>query len=485
MGVGGLKGTHISTEDGSSLGSGARLSYLSTMHLSHTWLRVTFAAGAAGLLVFLGCSSDSADDAGSSSGSAGSSGTATSSGSGTGSSGASGTSGGGSTPPPVTASSCTWTDETSLVACVDKQRYVADVSFLGSDLRTPGSPHWQASADYCKSVLEAEGFTVEVQSYGTGKNVIGTRQGTTRADEYLVLGAHYDHIAGCNGADDNASGVAGVLEAARALSGGTLQRSLAVACWDEEERGELGSKAWAKAAKQGGRKVAQYVNFDMIGYASSAPNSQQMPAAYSTIYREQYSALQADQFRGNFLWTFYDKSSQPFARTLLARGTSLGRRSTGIQVPTALLGMSSLQSSDHAAFWEQGWPAAHVGDTGELRNANYHCKNGTADTLATLDHDYAYDVIRATVAASAVLLSASEPALDTAPNVGNCAQFCARSADFDAQTQECLVSVFSVLGVQPPASCGSVTGPASCNTCVSDLGIDALQCEGLADLCLR
>lgn len=451
--------------------------YPAHMNVSSRVLGVVVGSLIASAVAIGACSSD--EPASTTTSSSGSGGVGTSSGVGS-------TSSSGALPAPdASAVTCTGGDEAALQACVSKARYVADVGFFGGALRTPGSAHWRASADYCESVLRAEGFQVEVDEYSTGRNIVGTLTGSARPNEHVVLGAHYDHIANCNGADDNATGVAGVLELARVLSDAPRQRSLVVACWDEEERGHLGSESWAKKAKGAGKSIAQYINFDMIGYASAAPNSQQMPAEYENIYREQYSALRADQFRGDFLWTFYDKRSQPFARTWLARGEALGRRSTGVQIPSALLGMSSLQSSDHAAFWGQDWPAAHIGDTGDLRNPNYHCKNGTADTVATLDHDYAYDVIRATAAATLVMLGANEPAIDTTPNVTTCAQFCARAGSFDAQTKECMVSVFAALGVQPPASCGAVTNPATCNTCASDLGINALQCEGLADLCVR
>ena len=276
----------------------------------------------------------------------------------------------GTAPRPDNPTACTAADSTGIMGCVSKQRYVDDVTFLASDVRAPGSPHWQESQDRCASTLAAHGFTVERHAYGTGTNVVGTLAGTDRAAETVVVGAHYDHITGCLGADDNATGVAGMLEIGRVLSGRTHRRTLAVACWDEEERGELGSTAWAKRAKAQGANVVQYVNFDMIGFASDAPGSQQMPPRYASIYREQYSGLQADQFRGNFLWTFFDKRSNPFARTLFTQSEAIGRRHTGIQIPTALLDEDSLQVSDHSAFWGQGWPAAHIGDTGDLRNAS-------------------------------------------------------------------------------------------------------------------
>ena len=261
-----------------------------------------------------------------------------------------------------------------------------------------------------RAILASHGFEVERHDYGSGTNIVGTLQGTDLASEHVVIGAHYDHLSSCLGADDNATGVAGVLELARVLASGSRhRRTLVAACWDEEERGTLGSEAWAERARSRGVDVVQYVNFDMIGFASDAPGSQQVMDGFEAIFPDQLAALAADQFRGNFLWTFFDKSSQPFARTLLSFSRALPRSAIGIQIPTALLPHAGLQSSDHAAFWQVGWPAAHIGDTGNLRNPNYHCMNGTADTVATLNHDYAYDVIRASTGAIVTMLAASEP----------------------------------------------------------------------------
>lgn len=384
---------------------------------------------------------------------------------------------------PDNPTACGATDAAGVRACVSKDRYVDDVTFIAGDTRVPGSPHAKATADRCASTLSAHGFTVERHAYGSGTNVVGTLPGTTAAAEVVVAGAHYDHLTGCLGADDNATGVAGVLELARVLSGHTHARTLVVACWDEEERGEIGSRAWVKRAKAEKANIVQYINYDMIGYAKSEAGSQQMPEVYRDIYRKEYASLEQHQFKGDFLWTFYDKRSRPFARALEEQSAALPRTAIGVQIPTALLSRIELQNTDHAGFWAEGFPAAHIGDTGDLRNPNYHCKQGS-DTLATLDHDYAADVIRATTAATWLMLEANAPAAEPGSGVTTCAQFCDRASSFGATEGACLKSVFDVLGVTPPASCAAVTSTASCNACASDLGISALQCEGLADLCL-
>ena len=106
------------------------------------------------------------------------------------------------------------------------------------------------------------------------RNVLGVIQGK-RSDEYVVIGAHYDHIgiaygqkkdSICNGADDNASGVSAVLQLARAFvaSGQKLERTIVFAFWDGEELGLLGSKYFV-SNHDFGKNICAYLNYDMIG----------------------------------------------------------------------------------------------------------------------------------------------------------------------------------------------------------------------------
>lgn len=106
------------------------------------------------------------------------------------------------------------------------------------------------------------------------RNVLGVIPGR-RTDEYVVIGAHYDHIgiahgqkadSICNGADDNASGVSAVLQLARAFvaSGVQPERTVVFAFWDGEELGLLGSKYFVRCHDKG-KKLCAYLNYDMIG----------------------------------------------------------------------------------------------------------------------------------------------------------------------------------------------------------------------------
>src|SRR5690606_6446465 len=102
--------------------------------------------------------------------------------------------------------------------------------------------------DLCADRLTELGYEVTLHNYGSGVNVIGRRPGATAPDEIVMVGAHYDHIDDCRGADDNASGVAAALEIARVLATVETQRTTMIACWDQEELGLIGSEAFVTAA---------------------------------------------------------------------------------------------------------------------------------------------------------------------------------------------------------------------------------------------
>ena len=284
-----------------------------------------------------------------------------------------------------------------LMLCVDRARYIADVVAV-AEVRTPGSAHWSAVQDRCATSLELAGFVVEVDDFGGGVNVVGTLPGSgAEADEIILLGAHYDHIADCSGADDNASGVAGALEVARVLGAAALRRTIVIACWDQEEVGLQGSIAHAESLAEDAVVVAY--NFDMIGFSDSAPDSQVFPGPLAERFPGLSEELAANEYRADFI----AGAAEPFALDLEARAESLGRL-TGVMTLTAEEKLSEdysvLARSDHRTFWQRGIPALHVFDTGLFRNSAYHCFGG-ADTVDTLDHDFAADVIRATVGSMA------------------------------------------------------------------------------------
>ena len=289
-----------------------------------------------------------------------------------------------------------------LAECVDQARYTADLEFIAQP-REPGSAHWQEVQDLCFDRFTEAGFEVQLHTYSTGVNVVGRKLGTTTPDEQILVAAHYDHIPGCAGADDNASGTAAVLEAARVLGQRDYPRTLVVACWDEEEDGLVGAEAYVAAATQAGDNILFNYNFEMIGYFDDAPNSQTVPAGFELLFPDQVEALTANEYRGDFLAVVVDELGVPHVEPLVSYAEMFGLATVLLPVPEDLKNsplLADLRRSDHAAFWEVEIPATMLTDTSEFRYANYHCETGE-DEVEFLDMDFATKIVRSTVGSTA------------------------------------------------------------------------------------
>jgi hypothetical protein len=290
----------------------------------------------------------------------------------------------------------------ALAECVDPDRYIADLEFIAQP-REPGSPHWQAVQDLCVERFTAAGFEVDLHTYATGVNVIGRKLGTTTPEQQILAAAHYDHIPGCPGADDNATGTAAVLELARVLGQRDYPRTLVVACWDEEEDGLIGAEAYVALATQADDQILFNYNFEMIGYYDDAPNSQTVPAGFELLFPDQVEALMANEYRGDFLAVIVDDAGVPHVEPLLQYAEMFGLATVLLPVPGDLKNsplLSDLRRSDHAAFWEVDISAVMLTDTSEFRYENYHCQTGE-DAVELLDHGFSTKILQATVGSTA------------------------------------------------------------------------------------
>ena len=313
--------------------------------------------------------------------------------------------------PPVVQDPCNTVEPEVLAGCVEHDRFVDDLARV-TGARPPGSPRWQAVQNLCDTRLTELGFEVERHVYETGVNVVGTRRGTQLPDEYVVVGAHYDHISGCAGADDNATGVAGAFEVARVLAAAQHPRSLMVGCWDEEERGLIGSRAWAKSARERELDISVYFNFDAIGFVDPRPGAQEIPEGFSLLFPAEVARLREREFRADFIAIVADAASTPWAYEMAAAADREGLPHAVLAIPK-LVQVShvavDLQRSDHAAFWDQGYPAIMITDTADFRSERYHCYGGP-DSIDTIDTELATQVVRATTAAAALALQGPRPA---------------------------------------------------------------------------
>lgn len=221
--------------------------------------------------------------------------------------------------------------------------------------------------------LEHCGLAVELQ--GPYRNVVAMPPGT---DAPLTLvAAHYDSVPDCPGADDNASGVAVMLECARVLAGGR-PRAVGFLAFNAEEDNLLGSRDFvANALPQLGREVRSVQVLEMVGYRGQ---SQQTPLPWTppTLRTADFLALVSSG------------RSNPIADAAIACPAAPGLRVVAMKTwPPLVRLFPDLARSDHAPFWAAGLPAVLWTDTANFRNPHYH---RPTDTPETLDYGFMREV---------------------------------------------------------------------------------------------
>jgi len=155
--------------------------------------------------------------------------------------------------------------------------------------------------------------------------------------------------------------------------------------------------------------VSIYV-LDMIGYADPSPGSQEMPPELQLLAPAAYKEVEENGARGDFLAILADPGTLKAANLFAAAATEAGTLTYVLKIPDALKlsdEAADLRNSDHASFWEYGYSALAVSDTGPLRNPYLHCAGGL-DAVATLDVDFAVGGVRGLVASAAEILGLRE-----------------------------------------------------------------------------
>lgn len=311
--------------------------------------------------------------------------------------------------------SCDPTTPEGLMWCIDAQAYEDHLAFV-AEPRAPQSSHWMAIQDYAQSHLEGLGFTVERRNYATGINIVASRAGTDLSDEIVLISAHYDSRGcgdaactfppeECNGADDNATGVAAALELARVMSTVSTRRTIMIALWDEEEIGLLGAEAFVAELPTTNENIYLLLNWDSIGFASSEPNSQTIPDGFDLIFPGEVAQVENNEYRADFIVAAGDDNDITVRalETFETLGETTGLSAIALELPDGLAASplaADLRRSDHAPFWDEFIPAVFITDSTEFRNDHYHCGAGQ-DAITDLDLNFAVQVTQATIATAA------------------------------------------------------------------------------------
>ena len=237
--------------------------------------------------------------------------------------------------------------------------------------------------NYIAKQLRTLGFPPELQQFDRGINVFAERKGTDSKAGAILVAAHYDTVPTSPGADDNATGVAVVLEVARLLGNRATPRTLQVAFFDREEIGILGSLAFTGSAARL-KNLQGAIVLDMIGYACHTPGCQRYPEGLTPQpFLDAAGVTSPD--KGEFIAVVGDAE-----HPLLLKAFSESRNADlppVVALPVPLKGVLTpdVLRSDHAPFWYKGIGAVLVTDTANLRSPHYH---QSTDTLATIDQPF-------------------------------------------------------------------------------------------------
>ncbi len=228
---------------------------------------------------------------------------------------------------------------------------------------------------YIHQTLEGFGYKIEKCPFSfrgeSFENLIAMRHPAQRSP-YLLIGAHFDAVAGTPGADDNASGVAALLEIARLVAEEPCAHRIKFIAFNVEEYGMVGSSFYAKQLKKRGEPIAGMLSLEMIGYTSNLKGSQKLPLMLRPFYPD----------TGNFLALVGDAGSKTFldrAKKFFGQVQELAVETLSVPGKGWLLPETRL--SDHSPFWDEGFPALLVTDTSFFRNPHYHSPGDRVETL--------------------------------------------------------------------------------------------------------
>lgn len=275
-----------------------------------------------------------------------------------------------------------WSD--ALPALTDEDRRLAarlreDVSAIASKPHHRWAPaELEAAATHIEARLRAAGHSVQREEFKAAgavvRNLFAEVRGAQGPGEIIIVGAHYDAVAGAPGANDNGSGVAAVLELARVAREWRPDRTWRFALFVNEEppfyrTAEMGSHVHVEGIRARGERIVAMFSIETIGFYSEAPGSQHYPFPFSAFYPD----------RGDFLAFVGNLASRRLVHRTVATFRSAAQfPSEGVAAPGWIAGVDW---SDQWAFWRAGVPAVMITDTALFRYPHYHTPRDTPDKV--------------------------------------------------------------------------------------------------------
>lgn len=236
-----------------------------------------------------------------------------------------------------------------------------------------------AAQDYLRSCWQEQGYAVDEQRYTTRgitcANLEVMPSGCSSGGRVLVVGAHYDTVPGSPGANDNATGVAALLELSRRFAALRLPCEMRFVAFANEEAPffltqDQGSLRYAARARARGEDIRLMISLETMGCYRDCPGTQ----AYPPLLRYAFPD------RGNFIGFVSNLRSRPALKRLV----KAFRAATDFPAEhiATLAVIPGVAWSDHLSFWRQGYRAVMVTDTAFYRYPYYHSAEDTPDKVS-------------------------------------------------------------------------------------------------------
>ena len=270
------------------------------------------------------------------------------------------------------------TDEQTSLA-MHLREHVVTLSEKIGERNIPDHPvQLAASSKYIQDTLKRFGYTPKTQPYYVDgqpvENISAEIVGSTKPDEIVVVGAHYDSVHRSPGANDNGTGTAAVLEIARVLSDFKPSRTIRFVFFVNEEppyfrTEKMGSLVYARECANRKENIVAMMSIETIGCYSDVKGSQRYPGAFGMFYPN----------TGNFISVVGDSTSRSLTSEVIQSFRKHAKfPSEGAVVPRTIDGAGW---SDHWSFWQAGYKGVMVTDTAPFRYAHYHAKTDTPDKI--------------------------------------------------------------------------------------------------------
>lgn len=263
-----------------------------------------------------------------------------------------------------------------------QNRLYSHVKVLSHEFGPRNLQHYSAlnkTSDYIASQMKLDSNTFSIQRYYYKKksinNLIFEKVGQKIPAEIMVIGAHYDTVVESPGADDNASGIACLIELIRLLLYYNNNRTIRFVAFTLEEppffgTDQMGSNVYAKSCKENDENIVAMIALEMLGYYSEKRGSQKNPLP-------DMEGQNSD--KGNFIAIVGNDQSRQLGNSFAEKIKEASLVKTKTIIPRSPL--YGVDLSDHASFWKYGYPAIMITDTAFYRNPHYHEASDTIDKL--------------------------------------------------------------------------------------------------------